>query len=88
MLITFFIAAALAGKPEVDDPAPPVAPEVAQGRYEQLRGEMERMATRNAWGGVEDAWLQMEDLPVDIAISLRMLAADSARIRGDARSTP
>lgn len=83
MVNAFLISLALAGKPTVGDP-PELSPTVAQGRYEQLRGEMERMASRNAWGGVEDAWLEMVTLGVDIPVNLRMLAADSARIRGDA----
>lgn len=86
MVTALFIALALAGKPEPGEGAPPDSPELAQGRFEQLRGEMERLATRNAWGGVEDAWTEMEDLGVEIPVELRMLGADSARIRGDAWS--
>ncbi len=85
MLNTFLIALALAGKPDVGEPTA-ISPEVAQGRYEQLRGEMERLASRNAWGGVEDAWVEMAGLGVEIPVNLRMLGADSARIRGDAWS--
>jgi hypothetical protein len=85
MLIALLIAGALAGEPASGDPAE-VPPAVAQGRYEQLRGEMERMAGRNAWGGVEDAWTEIQGLGITIPVPTRLLAADSARIRGDAWS--
>jgi hypothetical protein len=59
-------------------------PAAAHARFEQLRAEMEKMAARNVWNGVEEAWLAMQDLGVDIPVDLRLLAADAARNRGDA----
>jgi hypothetical protein len=47
---------------------------------------MEKLASRNAWGGVEERWLEMQSLGVDVPTETRLLAADAARVRGDAWS--
>lgn len=89
------VALALAAKPAAADepavasgvaasdaPAPQQA--AAKARYDQLEAEMEKMAARNVWNGVEEAWLEMQGLGVEIPVDVRLLAADAARNRGDA----
>jgi hypothetical protein len=58
--------------------------EEAKAKYVQLRETMEKLAARNAWNGVEDAWLEMTTLGLPLPPELWQLAADCARARGDA----
>lgn len=59
----------------------------AKARYDQLEAEMLKMAARNVWPGVEEAWLAMQGLDVEIPVPVRLLGADAARNRGDAWSS-
>lgn len=85
MWICLLVLTALAAPPASG--SPPLDGEAALARAEQLELDMVRLAGRNAWPGVEAAWQRLAPLGVPIPTEIRLLAADSARLRGDAWSS-
>lgn len=60
------------------------APTEAQAKYIQLDEQMQKLASRNAWNGVEETWKSVVALGEPIGDNLYELAASAARMRGDA----
>lgn len=79
-------------------PAPPSAPSEGKSlgldmsdpkaaEYHRLVMQMNRFAERNAWGGVERTYKQIESLGLPMAPGELKLGAESARVVGDAASS-
>jgi hypothetical protein len=62
----------------------PASAEATSARERQLIGQMNKLTARNAWNGLEEAWLELVALGTDLSPEALMLGADSARNRGDA----
>lgn len=73
LLVLFLVAAS---------PKQPSAEQLAAQQV-QLQEKMEKLAARNAWNGVEDAWIDLEVLKRDVEPKYLLIAADAARNRGD-----
>jgi hypothetical protein len=54
-----------------------------EARAVQLESEMSQLAARNAWAGVEKAYLERVSLGGELPPDVRQLGADSARALGD-----
>jgi len=64
-------------------PKEPSPEQIAATRV-QLQEKMEKLAARNAWSGVEEAWVDLEALrQPDLDPKYLLLASDAARNRGD-----
>jgi hypothetical protein len=59
------------------------SPEQIAAQQVQLQEKMEKLAARNAWNGVEDAWVDLEALRTEVDPKYLLIAADAARNRGD-----
>jgi hypothetical protein len=61
---------------------PGAAVDEAHGRAIQLGQEMVKLASRNAWDGVDVAWRELHSLGVPVDFHLEALGAEAARQRG------
>jgi hypothetical protein len=68
-------APALAGG---DAPSP-----VDEHEFRRLAAEIERLAARNAWAGVERAYAPLADAPFHVGAGVHLAGARAARDRGD-----
>lgn len=63
--------------------APAWGDDIAASERQRLSAEMVRLAQRNAWSGVERAYLGIVELGLEPSREQHLLGADSARDRGD-----
>ncbi len=88
--LPLLIAAALAGGGQNAEPvdaadAELLTPEARQAEYNRLAEEIQRLARRNAWAGVERYYAQLEATGVPIEFDELVTGAHAARALGDAR---
>ena len=84
MLLGFVVALAFAQDPAV---APPVdALSAARAEYQRLAQEIEKLASRNAWAGVERTYLALVATGVAPSYADHLAGAHAARAVGDVAS--
>ncbi len=62
----------------------PVDPAIQHAEHERLAGEMEQLARRQVWEGLEDKFQQLEELGVELHFDDLLHGAYSARALGNA----
>ncbi len=81
--LTLALCSAVAGE---DEPTP-LDPALLGAEHERLEGEMEQLARRQIWAGLEDKFLELEELGVELRYDNLIHGAHAARARGDVQAT-
>ncbi len=68
-----------------DEKGEPSTPDVAE--YNRISQEIEKLATRNAWAGVERLWLELASTGVEPSFDDCVSGAHSARAIGDVHAS-
>jgi len=66
---------------------PPVDPALVAAEHERLAGEMEQLARRQIWSGLEDKFRELETLGVPLRYDELIHGAHAARALGDVQTT-
>ncbi len=75
------VASAAESEPEQLDPA------VMAAEHQRISGEMEQLARRQVWVGLEDKFRELQDLGVELRYDDLLHGAHAARARGDVQAT-
>ena len=83
-----WLCCALSAGAWAEEPQPPLADPARQAaEHERLAGEMEQLARRQVWAGLEDKFRELEALGVTLRYDELIHGAHAARAIGDVQTT-
>lgn len=82
-LFIALVSSALAAEVE----SPPLDPALLTAEHQRLAGEIEQLARRQVWAGLEDKFRELEALGVELCYDDLVHGAHAARARGDVQAT-
>jgi hypothetical protein len=87
LTLALFHGLIMAGPRASGEAAEPVDPAVVAAEYQRLSDEMEQLARRQVWVGLEDKFREIEALGVPIRVQDLVHGAHAARALGDVQTT-